>query len=53
MGLVLLIIFVLILLGGFGYIGGVPYGYGAGHGGIGIAGLIVIVLLFLVLTGRL
>jgi len=51
-GLILLILLVIFLLGGFsGRFGG--YGYGYGHGGIGVIGVIVIVLVVLLLMGRL
>jgi hypothetical protein len=51
-GLILLILLVIFLLGGFsGRFGG--YGYGYGHGGIGVIGVIVIVVVVLLLTGRL
>jgi Na+/melibiose symporter-like transporter len=51
-GLVLIIIFVIFLLGGFsGRFGG--YGYGYGHGGIGVIGIILIILVVLLLAGRL
>ena len=52
LGLILIIVFVVFLAGGFsGRIGG--YGYGYGHGGIGVIGIILIVLVILLLTGRL
>jgi len=42
-GLILIIILVIFLLGGFsGRFGG--YGYGFGHGGIGVIGLVLIIL---------
>jgi hypothetical protein len=51
-GLILVIILVIFLLGGFsGRLGG--YGYGFGHGGVGVIGIILIVLVILMLTGRL
>jgi Na+/melibiose symporter-like transporter len=51
LGLILLIILVVFLLGGFsGRFGG--YGYGYGHGGVGVIGIILIVVLVLVLLGR-
>ena len=51
-GLILIIIFVIFLSGGFsGRFGG--YGYGYGHRGIGVIGVILIVLVILALTGRL
>jgi hypothetical protein len=52
LGLILLIILVVFLLGGFsGRFGG--YGYGYGHGGVGVIGIILIVVLVLMLLGRL
>ena len=51
-GLILNNLLIILLLGGFsGRFGG--YGYGFGHGGIGILGVILIVLLVLLLMGRL
>lgn len=51
-GLILLILLVIFLAGGFsGRFGG--YGYGYGHGGVGIIGIILIVVVILLLTGRL
>ncbi len=51
-GLILVILFVIFLLGGFsGRFGG--YGYGYGHGGVSVIGIILIVLVVLLLTGRL
>ena len=42
-GLILVIILIIFLLGGFsGRFGG--YGYGFGHGGIGVIGVILIIL---------
>jgi hypothetical protein len=52
MGLVLIILLVIFLLGGFsGRFGG--YGYGYGHGGMGILGIVLVVVLILLLMGRL
>ncbi|MBR0662696.1 DUF3309 family protein [Neoroseomonas oryzicola] len=52
LGMVLLVILVIALLGGFtGIVGG--YGYGYGHGGVGIVGAVLIIVLVLVLMGRL
>jgi Protein of unknown function (DUF3309) len=52
LGLILIIILVIFLLGGFsGRFGG--YGYGYGHGGIGIVGIILVILVVLLLMGRL
>jgi hypothetical protein len=51
-GLILLILLVIFLLGGFsGRFGG--YGYGYGHGGIGVIGVIIIVVVVLLVMGRL
>jgi hypothetical protein len=51
LGLILLIILVIFLLGGFsGRFGG--YGYGYGHGGVGVIGIILIILVVLLLMGR-
>jgi len=51
-GLILLIILVIFLLGGFsGRFGG--YGYGYGHGGMGVIGIVVIIVVVLLLMGRL
>ena len=52
LGLILVIVLVIFLLGGFsGRLGG--YGYGYGHGGVGVIGIILIVVVILLLTGRL
>jgi uncharacterized membrane protein len=52
LGLILIIVLVIFLLGGFsGRFGG--YGYGFGHGGIGVIGIILIILVVLLLMGRL
>jgi Protein of unknown function (DUF3309) len=52
LGLILAIILVIFLLGGFsGRFGG--YGYGYGHGGVGIIGTILIIVVILMLLGRL
>ena len=46
LGLILIIILVIFLLGGFsGRFGG--YGYGYGHGGVGLIGTILIIVLIL------
>ena len=51
LGLILVVILVIFLLGGFsGKIGG--YGYGYGHGGVGVIGVILIVVVVLLVTGR-
>ena len=45
-GIILLVVLVIFLLGGFsGRFGG--YGYGYGHGGMGIIGIILIIILVL------
>lgn len=50
-GTILIILLVIYLLGGFsGRFGG--YGYGLGHTGIGIGGVLLIVVVVLLLTGR-
>jgi len=50
-GLILVILLVIYLLGGFsGRFGG--YGYGMGHSGIGIGGILLILVVVLLLTGR-
>jgi uncharacterized protein DUF3309 len=52
LGLILVIILIIFLLGGFsGRFGG--YGYGYGHGGVGLIGIILIIIVVLLLTGRL
>src|ERR1700752_568668 len=50
LGLILLIVLIIFLLGGFsGRFGG--YGYGYGHGGVSLIGLVLIVLVVLLLMG--
>jgi hypothetical protein len=51
-GIVLVVLLVLILLGGTGVVGGLPYGYGAGHYGVGGIGLVIVILLILLLLGK-
>jgi hypothetical protein len=52
LGLILIIIVIIYLVGGFsGRFGG--YGYGMGHSGMGIGGVILVVLIILLLLGRL
>ena len=52
LGLILVIILIIFLLGGFsGRFGG--YGYGLGHSGMGLGGVILVVLLILLLLGKL
>ena len=51
-GLILVILVVVYLLGGFsGRFGG--YGYGYGNSGIGVGGVVLIILVLLLLTHRL
>jgi hypothetical protein len=51
-GLILIIILIIFLLGGFsGRFGG--YGYGYGHSGMGLGGVILVVLIILLLLGKL
>jgi Na+/melibiose symporter-like transporter len=50
-GLILIILLVIFLLGGFsGRFGG--YGYGYGHGGIGVIGIVLIIVVILLVMGR-
>lgn len=50
-GLILAIVLVIFLLGGFsGRFGG--YGYGYGHAGTGVLGTVLIVVVILMLLGR-
>ena len=51
LGLILLIILVVALLGGFSGVGG-GYGYGYGHGSVGILGVLLIVVIVLLVLGR-
>jgi Protein of unknown function (DUF3309) len=52
MGLILIVILVIFLLGGFsGRFGG--YGYGYGHSGMGLGGVILVILIILLLLGKL
>jgi hypothetical protein len=51
LGLILIILVIIYLFGGLsGRFGG--YGYGLGHSGIGLGGVILVVLLVLVLLGK-
>jgi Protein of unknown function (DUF3309) len=51
-GTILIIIVIIYLLGGFsGRFGG--YGYGMGHSGMGIGGVILVVLIILLVLGKL
>jgi hypothetical protein len=52
LGLILAIVLIIFLLGGFsGRFGG--YGYGYGHGGVGLIGTILIIIVVLILLGHL
>jgi hypothetical protein len=52
LGLILIILVIIYLIGGFsGRFGG--YGYGMGHSGMGIGGVILVVLIVLLLFGKL
>jgi hypothetical protein len=52
LGTILIIIVIIYLLGGFsGRFGG--YGYGLGHSGMGLGGVILVVLIVLLLLGKL
>jgi hypothetical protein len=50
-GMILVIILVIFLLGGFSGVGGGPF-YGTGYYGGGGIGLILVIVLVLVLLGR-
>jgi hypothetical protein len=52
LGLILIILVIIYLLGGFsGRFGG--YGYGMGHSGMGLGGVVLVILLVLLLLGKL
>jgi hypothetical protein len=52
LGLILIILVIIYLLGGFsGRFGG--YGYGMGHSGMGIGSVVLVVLIVLLLLGKL
>jgi Na+/melibiose symporter-like transporter len=52
LGTILIVVLIIFLLGGFsGRFG--DYGYGFGHGGISVIGVLLIVLVALVVMGRL
>ena len=51
LGLILTIVLIVFLLGGFsGRFGG--YGYGYGNSGVGVIGVVLIIVLVLMLLGR-
>jgi hypothetical protein len=51
LGLILIVLLVIFLLGGFsGRFGG--YGYGYGHRGVGVIGIVLIIVVVLLLVGR-
>jgi hypothetical protein len=51
LGLVLVILLIMFLLGGFsGRFGG--YGYGFGHSGMGLGGIVLVILIVLLLLGK-
>lgn len=54
-GIILVVILVLVLLGGVGGPYVTPnwqYGYGLGHGGVGIVGVLLVIVIVLLLLGR-
>ena len=52
LGIILVVLLIIFLAGGFsGRFGG--YGYGFGHGGVGLPGILLIIVVVLLLTGRL
>jgi len=52
LGLILLILVIIYLMGGLsGRFGG--YGYGMGHSGMGLGGVVLVVLIVLLLLGKL
>jgi len=54
LGTILVIVLVVALLGGFGApLFGGPYGYGWGHSGVGILGILLIIVVVLLLLGKL
>lgn len=52
MGLILLIVLIIVLFGGLGNLGGGP-GYGYGPIGFGLPGILLLVVIILLVTGRL
>jgi hypothetical protein len=53
LGIILIILLLLFLFGGAGFFPAIPYGYGAGHYGLGIIGVLLIILIVLIVLGRL
>jgi uncharacterized protein DUF3309 len=51
LGLILIIVLIVILLGGFSGLGGAPF-YGTGYQGGGLIGLVLVIVLILLLVGR-
>ncbi|HWL19322.1 MAG TPA: DUF3309 family protein [Bradyrhizobium sp.] len=52
LGTILIILVIIYLMGGLsGRLGG--YGYGMGHSGMGLGGVILVVLIILLLLGKL
>lgn len=52
-GTILIILLVILLFGGFADIGGRGPGYGFGHLGAGLPGVLLIIVVILLVTGRL
>jgi hypothetical protein len=52
LGIVLIVILVIALFGGFRGGLGRGYGYGYGHGGMGLIGLLLVIILILMLLNR-
>lgn len=50
---ILIILLIFALIGGIGPWAPGGYGYGYGHVGIGLPGILVVILIVLLLTGRL
>lgn len=51
MGVIIVLLLVLLLFGGSGVLGPIPYGYGYGHPGMGALGTILVVVIILALLG--
>ena len=52
LGIILIVFLLLVLFGGFSGWGG-SYGYGFGNIGIDLPGILLVILIILLLTGRL